>query len=139
MPGTTEIQLSHSFQIVPERLIEAHKRIPLDADDNIPIMVFNRTLMHVEPTLSKLGNGALSMTLDRLFGFTRGVGGDCRLVASQQTNEIIILPDEDELGKWVARFTIANQPSSLDVMLFDEGLCLYAAYAEIALQRRQLL
>lgn len=135
MSERAEVQLSASFHFEPERLVVARQRLPLDHRDYVPLMIFNRSFSMVEPTLTSLGGGAVAMSIGRPFGFMQGIDNNRIMQETQRTDGIILAPDPDEQGKWLATFDTPDPLSGLDLGLFSYGVSFYAAHAEAKLNK----
>lgn len=87
---SNNVKLLSPFRIKPEKLVVARKSLPLDHRDYVPLMIFDRTFSKVEPTFTVLGDGAVSMTVGRPFGFMKTAGDGSLVIETQKTDGIVL-------------------------------------------------
>lgn len=132
MAEITQVKLPSKFMISPERLVVAQKRVPVDDYDCIPLMIYDRKrgFTIAEPVLTSLGGGAVAMSLGKPFGFVQSsdfVRG--AVVDSQRTEQLILAPNPEEDGKWLATLETPKPLTQEDIGLFARGIKFYAQEA----------
>lgn len=130
----TEIAIPSRFYFRPERLLEASHRMPVDDRDFVPLLIYDHPFSLVTPTLKKVGEGAISLSLDRPFGFmTRSA--ENTILESQKTDGIILTSDPNDQEKWRATLTTPEALTPTDFYLFPGGIIVYVAYFEAGQMR----
>ena len=126
-----EFTLGSSFKTPPEMLVESQKAVPVDEQLYIPLTVFNRSFRKAHPTIVKCGVSAVRMSMYQPFGFMSTGGVDYQ--RSQKTDGLVI--EDGGNGLWVATINTPEEPTGLDVGLFQWGVSFYAAHAEANLAK----
>ncbi len=135
MSQYTELTLAHSFEYPPKALLIAGKRLPLDEEGFVPVLIRDRTFELVKPRLLDAGNSAVCLSLGIPFGF-RTNGKQGAMLQSQLTQEMVLEPSSEDPNKWVASLLTDEPLSRIDAILFSHGIGFYATHAETVLSRR---
>lgn len=135
MSQYTELTLAHTFDFPPKALLIAGKRLPLDDDGFVPVLMRDQSFELVKPTLLDAGNGAVCLSLGLPFGF-RTNGKQGVELRSQLTQEMVLEPSCDDPNRWVASLFTDGPLSRVDAILFSHGIGFYATHAETVLSRR---
>ena len=134
MNAFTSLEIAGQFSYMPERLLEVQHQLPL-LGDYVPLQVRNEIFTYATPTLKSLGDGAISLAIDRPFGFVRiPTPGPCGYL-SQKVEEILLESGDLANGSWTATFETEQALSDQDESLFKHGIMTYGIYAGIELKR----
>lgn len=143
-----DIELPHYVHITPTHLLEGGGRMPATADYYVPVGVslpedeYKKRFSLFMPTLEAVGNGAIRLSLEEPFGFTREsidlstfVQGDpWPMEQTQQTAGIKLAPLEPKV--WQATFDTPAALTELDRQMFKRGIITYAGRAAERLRAR---
>jgi hypothetical protein len=144
MSVRTEIPLWGAFNVAPTDLIHAQQRVPMELG-RIPLFVFDRKFTVVEPILEpverKLGGAVLeavrfSLPGEKSFGFMMEDDG-FRMLESQKTDGLVLSPDPEVPGAWVATLNTPDTLTFTDERLFNNGIEFYVQHASQRLSGMQ--
>jgi len=127
----SELQLPFSLRIEPEGLIAARQRVPVDQDSFIPLLIDGPIVAMVEPSLTRMGEGAIALSLGKPFGFRQGVIHSTVVLETQKTDGIILTRDPKEQDRWRAAVETAKPLSSVDAVVFKFGISFYLGHARL--------
>lgn len=130
---SSELLIDCPFNISPHGLMQAQQRVPVDAGHNIPVLLNDRPLTIIEPTLTFLGGRAVSLSLGAPFGFLQCKGAG--VAETQQTEDIILTADPAIAGCWEAVVSTPDTLTATDEDIMRKGINMYLYRAAFKLAR----
>lgn len=109
---------------------------PLNEGYFVPLGVFDTPLEFVEPTIARIGNGAVRLSLGRPFGVMEGIGGCASANVTQKIDEIDFSVSSDPVDGWCGTLRTDSPVNEQDLRLFKGFFSRYVMKAGIKITAR---
>ena len=134
MTEFNSLEIEGPFKHAPERLIEAQQQLPM-LGDYVPVGVHDMKFTYQAPDVRLVDGNAVSLSIDRPFGFLQMPDNTDRAFLSQLVDKITIAHSDSYAKSWTASFETVCPLTKQDERLFSLGVRAFGIYAGIRLSR----